>query len=380
MASTSEAYGDPLEHPQQETLLGQRQPERRARAATTRAKRFAEMVTFVYWRSLGWTRGSSASSTPTGPHSDPDDGRIVPHFVSQALRGEPITCTATASRRARSATSPTWSTGIHAGDVPAAARPARCSTSATRTSGRVREFAEIVNRLCGGRSEIVYEPQPRADDPMRRCPDITKARARARLAADACRSRRGWRGRSPGSASGSAWSRLRRPRRGAATARRRAPAHACGPSVCPFACPLAPRPPTVIEAGAQPGALRARLRAADQRGRRHAAPDADVDEAELAQRGRLEHVAAVDEDRRAHQVAQARQVELAELVPLGHDHQRVGQRRDGVGVRAEQHLGHLPGGVLHRDRVVGDDAAPFVRQQRGSGRSPARRAGRRCSA
>jgi nucleoside-diphosphate-sugar epimerase len=173
-ASTSEVYGDPLEHPQTETYWGNVNPNG-VRACYDEGKRYAEMVTFVYWRSLGVDARIIRIFNTYGPHSDPNDGRIVPQFVSQALRGEPITVHGD-GEQTRSF--------CYVSDLVDGIMPAMFSAGTTGEvfnlgnpdERRVREVAEIVNRLCGNRSQIVYEPQPRADDPMRRCPDINRAR------------------------------------------------------------------------------------------------------------------------------------------------------------------------------------------------------------
>jgi nucleoside-diphosphate-sugar epimerase len=173
-ASTSEAYGDPLEHPQRESYWGNVNPNGE-RACYDEGKRYAEMVTFVYWRSFGVDARIIRIFNTYGPHSDPNDGRIVPQFVSQALRGEPITVHGDGEQTRSMCYVSDLVEGIHramfqpdtTGEVFNLGNP---------DERRVREVAEIVNRLCGGRSRIVYEPQPRADDPMRRCPDITKAK------------------------------------------------------------------------------------------------------------------------------------------------------------------------------------------------------------
>ena len=173
-ASTSEAYGDPLEHPQKESYWGNVNPNGE-RACYDEGKRYAEMVTFVYWRSLGVDARIIRIFNTYGPHSDPNDGRIIPQFVSQALRGDAITVHGDGEQTRSFCYVSDLVEGIHR----AMFRPG--TTGEVFNLGnpderRVREIAEIVNRLCGSGSKIVYEPQPRADDPTRRCPDITKAK------------------------------------------------------------------------------------------------------------------------------------------------------------------------------------------------------------
>ena len=175
VASTSEAYGDPLEHPQKETYWGNVNPNGQ-RSCYDESKRFGEAMTFVYWRSMGLDARIIRIFNTYGPHSDPDDGRIVPNFISQALRGEPITIYGT-GEQTRSL--------CYVSDLVEGIVRAQLSEGTTGEvfnlgnpdEHTVGEYAEIINRMCGGKSEIVYRPFISADDPQRRRPDITKARA-----------------------------------------------------------------------------------------------------------------------------------------------------------------------------------------------------------
>ena len=175
IASTSEAYGDPLEHPQKETYWGNVNPNGE-RSCYDESKRFGEAITFVYWRTHGVDARIIRIFNTYGPHSDPNDGRIVPNFISQALRGEPITLYGS-GEQTRSL--------CYVSDLVEGILRAQFSEG---TKGEVfnlgnpdehtaREYAEIINRMCGGRSEIVYRPFLSADDPQRRRPDITKSRS-----------------------------------------------------------------------------------------------------------------------------------------------------------------------------------------------------------
>jgi nucleoside-diphosphate-sugar epimerase len=176
MASTSEAYGDPLEHPQKETYWGNVNPNGE-RSCYDESKRFGESITFVYWRSMGLDARIIRIFNTYGPHSDPNDGRIVPNFISQALKGEPITIYGT-GEQTRSL--------CYVSDLVDGIVRAQLSEGTTGEvfnlgnpdEHTVREYAEIINQMCGGRSEIVYRPFISADDPQRRRPDIAKARAR----------------------------------------------------------------------------------------------------------------------------------------------------------------------------------------------------------
>ena len=133
LASTSEVYGDPLVHPQPETYWGNVNPIG-PRGVYDEAKRFAEAMTMAYHRHHGLDVRIVRIFNTYGPRMQPDDGRAVSNFLVQALRGEPLTSTATASRPARSATSTTRSAGFLA--LLDCRHHRRRSTSATRTSSR----------------------------------------------------------------------------------------------------------------------------------------------------------------------------------------------------------------------------------------------------
>src|SRR5205085_12584986 len=134
----------------------------------------AEALTFIYWRTHGVDARIIRIFNCYGPHSDPDDGRIVPSFVRQALRGEPIEVHGTGEQTR----SLCYVTDLVEGVMRAMFREG--TTGEVYNLGNpdersVRDFAEIINQLCGQRSQIVYAEALR-DDPQRRCPDITKAR------------------------------------------------------------------------------------------------------------------------------------------------------------------------------------------------------------
>jgi nucleoside-diphosphate-sugar epimerase len=174
MASTSEAYGDPLEHPQKESYWGNVNPVG-VRACYDEAKRFGEMLTFVYWRSFGLDARVIRIFNTYGPHSDPNDGRIVPTFIRQALLGEPITVHGT-GRQTRSLC---YVADLVDGIARAMFTPGTAGevfNLGNPDERTVQEYAELINGLCGGRSQIVATDAMQ-DDPQRRCPDITKARA-----------------------------------------------------------------------------------------------------------------------------------------------------------------------------------------------------------
>src|SRR4029077_13680430 len=90
IASTSEAYGDPLVHPQTEDYWGNVNPNG-IRSCYDEGKRFAEALTMVYFRESGVDARIARIFNTYGPRSDPDDGRLVPNFITQALAGRPMT-------------------------------------------------------------------------------------------------------------------------------------------------------------------------------------------------------------------------------------------------------------------------------------------------
>jgi nucleoside-diphosphate-sugar epimerase len=175
LASTSEVYGDPLEHPQQETYWGNVNPIGQ-RACYDESKRFAEALTFVYHRTHGLDSRVVRIFNCYGPHSDPDDGRLVPSAVTHAVRGQPILIYGSGEQTR----SLCYVADLVEGLVRAMWYPS--TTGEVFNLGMpdersVREIVEIINRLCGGHSPITLAPPISEDDPRRRCPDIAKARA-----------------------------------------------------------------------------------------------------------------------------------------------------------------------------------------------------------
>lgn len=173
VSSTSEVYGDPLVHPQPETYWGNVNPIG-PRACYDESKRFGESLTMEFWRQHGLDVRIARIFNTYGPRSDPDDGRVVPNFCVQALRGAPITIYGSGNQtRSFSYVDDTVEgllrlidvDGI-GGEVINLGNPAEIT---------VRQFAETVVALTGSRSTIEYQPLP-IDDPTRRQPDITKAR------------------------------------------------------------------------------------------------------------------------------------------------------------------------------------------------------------
>ena len=171
LSSTSEVYGDPLEHPQKESYWGNVNPIG-PRAVYDEAKRFAEAITMAYCRYEKVDTRIARIFNTYGPRMRLDDGRVVPTFVAQALRGTPITVFGDGAQ--------TRSFCYVEDNVECLWRllhstyqePVNVGTPQEMT---ILEFAEWVRRSVGARSEIVFKPLPQ-DDPRVRRPDISRAR------------------------------------------------------------------------------------------------------------------------------------------------------------------------------------------------------------
>jgi dTDP-glucose 4,6-dehydratase len=171
LASTSEVYGDPLEHPQREDYWGNVNPVG-PRGVYDEAKRFAEAMTMAYHRYHGCSTRIVRIFNTYGPRMRIDDGRALPTLMAQALRGEPMTVYGDGSQTRSFCYVDDLVEGIY--------RLLRSSTSDPVNIGNphemtILEFARTVKRITGSRSEIVFQPLPQ-DDPKVRQPDIGKAR------------------------------------------------------------------------------------------------------------------------------------------------------------------------------------------------------------
>jgi dTDP-glucose 4,6-dehydratase len=171
MASTSEAYGDPLVHPQPETYWGNVNPIG-VRSVYDEAKRFSEAATMAYHRFHGLDVGIVRIFNTYGPRMRPDDGRAIPTFVSQALRGEPITVHGTGEQTRSICYVDDLVRGIVALLDSGETGPINCGTEHEMT---MRELAETIVRLTGSTSQVTFVPRA-ADDPEKRRPDLTRAR------------------------------------------------------------------------------------------------------------------------------------------------------------------------------------------------------------
>ncbi len=171
LSSTSEVYGDPLEHPQKETYWGNVNPIG-PRAVYDEAKRFAEAITMAYRRHRKVETRVARIFNTYGPRMRLDDGRVVPAFVAQALRGEPITVFGDGRQTRSFCYVDDLIEGIWRLLRSDFAEPVNVGNPAEMT---VLAFAEAVQRMIGSRCPIVHRPLPQ-DDPRVRQPDISRAR------------------------------------------------------------------------------------------------------------------------------------------------------------------------------------------------------------
>jgi dTDP-glucose 4,6-dehydratase len=171
LASTSEVYGDPLEHPQSEEYWGNVNPIG-PRGVYDEAKRFAEALTMAYHRAHGVETRIVRIFNTHGPRMRLNDGRVVPNFISQALKGEPLTVYGDGSQTRSFCYVDDLVEGIVRLFERGGPEPTNIGNPNEFT---VRQLAELVLRLTGSRSRIVAQPLP-TDDPKVRQPDIQRAR------------------------------------------------------------------------------------------------------------------------------------------------------------------------------------------------------------
>jgi dTDP-glucose 4,6-dehydratase len=170
MASTSEVYGDPLVHPQRESYHGNVDPTG-PRSVYDEAKRFAESMTMAMHRYRGVDVTIARIFNTYGPRLAPGDGRVVSNFISQALRGEPLTVYGDGSQTRSLCYVDDEIAGLVALLDSSLIGPVNIGSPDERT---ILELAHTVLELSGSESPITFEPLP-TDDPVRRCPDITLA-------------------------------------------------------------------------------------------------------------------------------------------------------------------------------------------------------------
>ena len=171
-ASTSEVYGDPIVHPQPEEYWGNVNPHG-TRAVYDEAKRYSEAVTFAYRRKFGMDAKIVRIFNTYGPRMRLKDGRVVPAFISQALRGEPLTIFGDGKQTRSFCYVSDLIDGIYKLSQSEQSGPINVGNPVERT---MLQFAEEILKATGSKSEITYVPLPTADDPKQRRPDITKAR------------------------------------------------------------------------------------------------------------------------------------------------------------------------------------------------------------
>ena len=172
LASTSEVYGDPLIHPQTEDYWGNVNPIG-PRGVYDEAKRFAEAMTMAYHRYHGVETRIVRIFNTYGPRMRPNDGRVVPAFSVQALKGEPISVFGDGRQTRSFCYVSDLIAGIYALMMSDCPEPVNIGNPREMT---VLEFAELIRSLCGSSSKIVFKPLP-VDDPKIRQPNISKARA-----------------------------------------------------------------------------------------------------------------------------------------------------------------------------------------------------------
>ena len=171
LASTSEVYGDPLEHPQSETYWGNVNPIG-PRGVYDEAKRFAEAMTMAYHRFHGVETRIVRIFNTYGPRMRPNDGRVVPTFIVQALKGEPITVFGEGQQPRSFCYVSDLIEGIYRLMMSDTSEPVNVGNPREMS---VMEFAQEIIKLCGSSSEIVHKALPE-DDPKIRQPNIAKAR------------------------------------------------------------------------------------------------------------------------------------------------------------------------------------------------------------
>lgn len=171
LASTSEVYGDPAVHPQTEDYWGNVNPIG-PRGVYDEAKRFAEAMTMAYCRYHGVDTRIVRIFNTYGPRMRLDDGRALPSFVGQALRGQDITVFGDGSQTRSFCYVSDLVDGIFRLLMSNENNPVNIGNPSEIT---IREFAEEVVKLTGSRSKVIFTELP-VDDPKVRQPDITKAR------------------------------------------------------------------------------------------------------------------------------------------------------------------------------------------------------------
>jgi len=171
VTSTSECYGDPLEHPQVETYWGHVNPVG-MRSCYDESKRYAEALTMAFHRTHGVRTNIARIFNTYGPRMALNDGRVVPAFLDQALRGEPLTIFGDGSQTRSFCYVADLVDGLMKLSTSEERLPVNLGNPAELT---ILQFAERIRDLMGSKLEIKFEPLPE-DDPKKRRPDISKAK------------------------------------------------------------------------------------------------------------------------------------------------------------------------------------------------------------
>jgi dTDP-glucose 4,6-dehydratase len=174
LASTSEIYGDPLEHPQKETYWGHTDPVG-PRSMYDEAKRFAEALTMAYHNYHNVDTRIARIFNTYGPRMRLDDGRLMPNFLQQALQGKPLTVYSDGSHTRSLCYVDDLIDGIYRLLLSDEHMPVNIGNPVEMT---VLEFAESINRIVGNKAGLIFEKNGHlGNDPQRRQPDISRARA-----------------------------------------------------------------------------------------------------------------------------------------------------------------------------------------------------------
>jgi dTDP-glucose 4,6-dehydratase len=171
ITSTSECYGDPSVHPQVETYWGNVNPIG-PRSCYDEAKRFGEAITMAFHRSRGVNTSISRIFNTYGPRMKLNDGRVVPAFIDQALKGQAMTIFGDGSQTRSFCYVSDLVDGLFRLLLSSEVFPVNLGNPRETT---ILEFASVIAKLTGTEANLKHMPLPE-DDPKQRCPDITKAR------------------------------------------------------------------------------------------------------------------------------------------------------------------------------------------------------------
>lgn len=172
LTSTSECYGDPLEHPQKESYWGNVNPIG-PRSCYDESKRFAEAMTMAYWRHFGVRTNIARIFNTYGPRMKMNDGRVMPAFLGQAREGKPLTVYGDGKQTRSFCYVSDLVEGLERLRMSEEREPVNLGNPAEMT---LLEFAETIQRILGTNSPLEFQELPE-DDPVRRQPDISKAKA-----------------------------------------------------------------------------------------------------------------------------------------------------------------------------------------------------------